>query len=152
MIIKKISQRLINIEFKICIISHLICNEANGNIKIRLKNILKRGGMPMHEDEKVLKEKQLSLGLVLLWIMVMSIAMTGMTKTNNQLIAQNDALMGMNQELKMQNEKITEVLENLDHKVAKITDRIEKDDRGVLEQDFFGKINKRRSTIEKEPT
>ena len=106
----------------------------------------------MHEDEKVLKEKQLSLGLVLLWIMVMSIAMTGMTKTNNQLIAQNDALMGMNQELKMQNEKITEVLENLDHKVAKITDRIEKDDRGVLEQDFFGKINKRRSTIEKEPT
>jgi hypothetical protein len=149
--LKKHTPKSYKVKSKICIIYHSICTEGNRNIKIRMQNILKRGGMPMHADEKGLKEKRLFLGLVLLWIIAMGIEMIGMKTTNSQLIAQNDALMQMNQELKAQNERITGVLEKLDHKVSKITDRIDKDDRGVMEQDFFGKANKRRSTIKKEP-
>ncbi|MBB6217679.1 Tfp pilus assembly protein PilN [Anaerosolibacter carboniphilus] len=105
----------------------------------------------MNTDEKNLKEKQLFLGLILLWIMAVGIQLTGMMTANSQLTRQNDALMLMNQELKTQNTKITEILEELDHKVGKITERIEKEDSKDLEQDFFVKTNKRRSTIEKEP-
>ncbi|MFT9497767.1 hypothetical protein [Anaerosolibacter sp.] len=105
----------------------------------------------MGTDDKNLNEKQWFLGMILLWIIAMGIQMTGIMMANSQLVEQNNHLLGMNQELRMQNEKISEVLEELDNKVAKLTDHMEKDDHGELEKDFFVKANKRRTTIKKEP-
>jgi hypothetical protein len=105
----------------------------------------------MGTDDKNFIGKPWFLGMIILWVMAMGIQMTGIMITNKQLIQQNDHLVTANQELKTQNEKISEVLEALDHKVTTLTNHIEKDGHGNLEQDFFVKANKRRSTIEKEP-